>query len=123
MHEFAATSQVVEAVQREAHRRGAKAVAEVRLAVGKLTMLSPSQMRFAYELLVKNTPLEGSKLVIRERGAIVKCPSCSYKGPIRVDEDPTFHIIFPTLCCPRCQGVVDIVAGRECTVESVKLLL
>ncbi|MEM2905462.1 MAG: hydrogenase maturation nickel metallochaperone HypA [Candidatus Bathyarchaeia archaeon] len=123
MHEFSAMNQVVETVQREAERRGAKAVAEVRLTIGKLTMLSPVQMRFAYELLVKNTPLEGSDLVIREQDAAVKCPSCGYNGPMTVEEDPIYHIAFPTLSCPRCQEVVEVVAGRECTVESVKLLL
>jgi len=123
LHEFAATNQVVETVRREAEKRGAKAVAEVRLAIGKLTMLSPAQMRFAYEVLAKSTCLEGSKLVIREEDALIKCPSCSYEGSMGVDEDPMYHIAFPTLCCPRCHEPVDIIAGRECTIESIKLFL
>lgn len=123
MHEFTMTHQIIEAVQREVRIREARAVAEVRLSVGNLTMLSLPQMRFAYEILTKNTQLEGSRLTIEEKDAVVKCPKCKYEGPIRVEEDPAFHITFPTLSCPNCSQVVDIIAGRECTVESVRLIM
>lgn len=115
------TSQIVESVLEEAKKHNAKSVKEVHLVIGKLTFLGLEQVRFAYEVLVKNTIMESSKLHIEEKDGVVKCSKCSYEGDFKYEDDPMYHIPTPTLHCPRCGGLVSIIGGRDCTIKTIKL--
>ena len=122
MHEFSMTTQIVNYVLEEAKKHNAKRVNEVYLIIGKLTFLGVEQVKFAYDLLVKNTIMEGSKLHIEEKNGIVKCNNCGYEGGLKYEDDPVYHIPSPTLNCPKCGDVVNIVGGKECTIKSIKLV-
>jgi hydrogenase nickel incorporation protein HypA/HybF len=123
VHEFSVTSQIVQSVLAEAEKRGTKKVTEVDLVVGKLTFLGLEQVRFAFEVLTKDTILEGAKLVIEEQEGVVKCSNCGYVGGFKYEDDPLYHVPVPTLKCPRCGSVVEITAGKECTIKSIKLIV
>lgn len=123
MHEFSVTSQIVQSVLAEADKRGAKKVTEVDLIIGKLTFLGLEQVRFAYEALTKGTIMEGSKLVVEEQDGVVKCGNCGYEGGFKYEDDPLYHVPVPTLKCPQCGNIVKIVAGKECIIQSIKLIL
>jgi len=116
------TSQIVNNIIKEAERHKAKKIVQVNLAIGKLTFLGIEQVRFAYKLLVKGTIAEKSKLVIKEKDGIVKCSKCGYEGDFKYEDNPIYHIPTPTLKCPKCENTVDIVGGKECTIESIKLI-
>ncbi|MFQ6073608.1 MAG: hydrogenase maturation nickel metallochaperone HypA [Candidatus Bathyarchaeia archaeon] len=122
MHEFSVTSQIVQSVLEEARKHGAKKVKEVSLVIGKLTFLGLEQVRFAYEILTKGTIMEGSNLLIKEGEGVVKCDSCGYEGDFKYEDNPQYHVPMPTLHCPECGNVVKIVGGKECIIESVKLV-
>lgn len=122
MHEFSMTTQIVNYVLEEAKKHNAKRVNEVHLIIGKFTFLGLEQVKFAYELLVKNTIMEGSKLHIEEKDGSVKCSNCGYEGDFKYEDDPVYHVPSPTLNCPKCGGVVNIVGGKECTIKSIKLV-
>ena len=115
------TTQIVQSVLEEAKKHNAKRVHEVHLTIGKLTFLGLEQVRFAYEVLVKGTIMEGSRLYIEEKDGVVKCSKCEYEGDFKYQDDPLYHVPTPTLHCPKCGEVVNIVGGRECTIKSVKL--
>ncbi len=123
MHEFSITSQIVRTVLKEAEKRGAKGVLEVHLIIGKLTLLGIEQVKFSYKVLVENTILKGSKLLIKRKSGRVRCERCGYEGPIKFKVDPISHISFPTLTCLKCDSSVTILEGRECTIKSVKLVM
>ena len=122
MHEFSTTQRIVSTILEEAEKHNAKRVNAVHLIIGKLTFLGLEQIRFAYGLLVKNTIMEGSKLHFEEKNGIVKCNTCGYEGDLLYKEDPEYHIPSPTLSCPQCNGVVNIVGGRECMIKNVSLV-
>lgn len=122
MHEFSMTTQIVNYVLEEAKKHNAKRVNEVHLIIGKLTFLGIEQVKFAYDLLVKNTIMEDSKLHIEEKNGVVKCSNCGYNGDLKYEDDPVYHIPSPTLNCPKCGDVVNIVGGKECTIKSIKLV-
>ena len=122
MHEFSMTTQIVNYVLEEAKKHNAKRVNEVHLIIGKLTFLGVEQVKFAYDLLVKNTIMEGSKLHIEEKNGVVKCSNCGYEGGLKYEDDPVYHVPSPTLNCPKCGDVVNIVGGKECTIKSIKLV-
>ena len=123
MHEGSVTTQIVESVLEEAGKHEAKRVAEVHLVIGKLTFLNPEQVRFWYEVLTKDTIMEGSKLRIEEKNGLVRCSECGYEGGFKYEDDPIYHIPTPTLRCPKCGGIVEIVGGRGCLIKSVKLVV
>jgi len=123
VHEFSVTSQIVQSVLAEAEKRRAKKVTEVHLVIGKLTFLGLEQVRFAYEALTKDTITEGSKLIIEEQEGVVKCNHCGYEGGFKYEDDPMYHVPVPTLKCPQCSSVVSIVAGKECTIKSIKMMI
>lgn len=117
------TSQIVKNVLQEANKNDAKRVLEVHLIIGKLTFLGIEQVRFAYEILVKDTIMEGSRLYIEEKNGLVKCISCGYEGKFSYEDDPIYHVPTPTLHCPKCGGIAKIVGGRDCLIKSVKLVV
>jgi len=123
VHEFSVTSQIVQSVLAEAEKQNAKKVTEVHLIIGKLTFLGLEQVRFAYEALTKGTIMEGSRLIIEEQEGVVKCNHCSYEGGFKYEDDPLYHVPVPTLKCPKCDSLVSIVAGKECTIKSIKMMV
>jgi len=123
LHEFSVTSQIVQSVLAEAEKRKAKKVTAVYLVVGKLTFLGLDQVQFAYEILTADTIMEGSKLNIEEQEGVVKCSHCGYEGGFKHENDPLYHVPVPTLRCPKCDNVVSIVAGKECTIKSIKMMI
>ena len=115
-------SQIVEIVSSEAKKRNAKKVLEVNLVIGKLNFIGKEQLEFSYKILTEKTMLESSKLLISEEEANVKCESCDYEGPLSFEDDQTFHLMIPTLVCPKCGKIVEIIKGKEFFIKSVKMV-
>jgi len=122
MHEFSVMTQIVDSVLEEAKRRDAHKVEQVDLEIGEFTMLGQEQLRFAYEVLSKDTILQGSKLEIRTIKGRIKCDSCGYEGKIMIAED-TPHSSVPILECPKCHSAAKIVEGRECLVRNIRMVV
>ena len=120
MHEFGITSRIVAAVLRVATENGAGAVARVDLAIGKLTFLNHRQVRLAYDILVKGTILEGSRLEFEEIEGAVKCISCGCEKSASLPAAPWDHAApLPLFSCPDCGGKVEIIRGKECAVTGI----
>ncbi len=122
MHEYSVMSQIVNSVLEEAKKRDAKKVEQVDLEIGEFTMLGDEQMRFAYEILSKDTILEGSKLQVSHRKGKVKCDSCGYEGDVKIAEDSP-HRAVPILECPKCRSPAKIVEGRECFIRNIRMVV
>lgn len=123
MHEISIMTQLVNAILDRLKEYDFVRVEEVELSVGELSFLAEDQLRFAFEILSENTPLQGAALVIRESPSIVRCENCGYEGPLRVEDDPKYHIATPIFTCPRCDSPVEVIKGRECEVTNVRLLM
>ncbi len=124
MHEFGITSRIVAAVSRVASENGATRVIRVDLLIGQLTFLSPQQVKLAYDLLVKGTPLEGSELAIQASEGLVECRSCRHQREVKVQlpEDPnSFTDPLPLFACSECGGKVDVIKGKECEVTGIAI--
>jgi hydrogenase nickel incorporation protein HypA/HybF len=115
-------TQIVESVLEEAKKHDAKKVAEVHLTIGKMTFLGIEQIRFSYNILVEDTIMKDSKLIIEEKDGAIKCPNCGFKGAVPIEDDPAYHVPVPTLRCPKCGEAAKIVEGKECTIESIRIL-
>lgn len=122
MHEFSVMTQIVDSVLEEAKKRKANKVERVELEIGEFTMLGHEQMKFAYEVLSKDTILNGSELEIRTVKGKIKCDSCGYEGDIKISED-TPHRSVPVLECPRCHSAAKIIEGRDCVVRNIRMVV
>ncbi len=117
MHEFGITSRIVEAVMAAIQEDGGNKVLKVDLRIGKLTFLNHEQVRYAYNLLVKGTPLADSELVIETVEGVIKCTKCLEQNEVHFNGECMEPL--PLFSCASCGGKVDIIAGKECLVKGI----
>lgn len=84
MHEFAIGEELVKAVLEEMKRltRPPRNLRSVGVVVGALRQLSPEHLRFAYEVLTRDTPAAGSALEITTMPVTALCRDCGWQGEI-----------------------------------------
>jgi hydrogenase nickel incorporation protein HypA/HybF len=120
MHEVSVMSSILEQVLGELEKHDVVEVEEVDLVVGELTFLGHDQLRFAFEIMSRDTPLEGAKLNIIPEEIEVSCPSCGYRGKADYLNEEEYHMSVPVLRCPKCDSKVDVIKGKSAGVTSVK---
>ena len=109
MHELSIAEAIVDVAKRHAAGRR---VTRVEVTVGHLRQVAPDSLRFAFDLVVQRTALDGAELRITSVPAAGRCREC---GAESVMED------FP-LCCTRCGGLdVEVIAGEELLVDTLEL--
>jgi hydrogenase nickel incorporation protein HypA/HybF len=113
MHEFSLCEGIVKGVEAEL----AKLDKPLRLkktviVVGCLHQIVPETLTFAYEVLTRETPLNGSFLEIKNEKATCECADCSWKG----------EVFPPVFKCGACgSGNVALVSGKELFIESLEV--
>jgi len=122
MHEISMMASIVEEVLLELEKYRVEKIEEVILSVGEMTFLGHEQLRFAFEVISRDTILEGATLTIEKEELEVRCPSCGYSGPVEYLEKEEYHYVIPILHCPRCGGQVEIFKGKRCAVTSLKVV-
>jgi Zn finger protein HypA/HybF involved in hydrogenase expression len=80
-------------------------VVEVRVNASPL--FSPEALQQAWEMLVRETALAGSRLVVEELAMTRQCPHCGSAWQVSRN-DVTGHLVV----CPSC-GAVSGIGGRE----------
>jgi hydrogenase nickel incorporation protein HypA/HybF len=120
MHELSVMTQIVESLHKELSGKGVLKVESVRLEIGELTMLSKDPLLFAWEILTEKGPLKGSKLIIVKRAAKVECLKCGFKGNAVHPSRLASHFGMPLIACPKCNGEIKIISGKECIIRSVR---
>ncbi len=116
---------MVEMILSMAEAKGAVKVLSVSLRVGELTFLNPEQLRFAFEVLTEGTIAQGASLLIESVKPAVRCRRCGYEGEVDYrGEEVHLPLVVPlSVKCPKCGGDVELIAGRECTLTSIKVKL
>ena len=115
-------SNMVDAILRELDGYKVEKVEEVNIVIGDLTSLGAEQLEFAYEIVTRDTVLEGSKLVIEMESVAVKCKECDYEGPAENLESDFLDHSIPVIACPKCGGGVEITAGQACRVRDLSIV-
>lgn len=123
MHEYGLMEEVVKSLLAKLAEPGVDTEGsemEVVLKVGALAIHSAAATRQAYEVLVKGTPLEKSRLNLIVEPVTLACPSCGFKGPLPEGAvDP--HEQLPLVPCPQCGALAPVTGSRG--VESIELVL
>jgi len=121
MHEVSVVSNIVSAVLRELEKYDAHGVEEVVLIIGDMTNLGAEQMAFAFEIVTRDTILEGANLVIEREAIVVICSECGYRGPVQMIESDYGEHSIPILSCPECGGHIKVIEGQSSGVKNVKI--
>ena len=122
MHEFSIMADIVKAALKSIESYEIENVEKVFLDVGELTFLNPVQMQFAFEVLTQDNALKGADLIIKEKQAEIECSSCGYTGGM-LDDPEENHSGFVRLFCPKCNGIVTLLSGKECILSRIQMNL
>jgi hydrogenase nickel incorporation protein HypA/HybF len=113
MHEMGIALQIIEIATAAIPRHsGNVRVEKVNLKIGKLAAVVPESLRFCFDAAVKDTPLEGARLIIEGKPVVARCRDCNMDWTI--DE--------PVFTCQNCGGgALEILSGRELDIESIEI--
>lgn len=119
MHELSMAQAIVDTVIDAAEKNNATEVVEVTIEVGMLTMLNPEQLKFLLGVIVENTLLEKSEIIIEDVPVEIKCRNCEFTGLANTEGSDHYLAI---VLCPECgERNVEIIKGRECNVKNIKI--
>ena len=113
MHEMGIAMEIVEITKASIPEdmKGAR-VQRVSLQVGKLSAIVADSLQFCFDLVIKDTPLEGAELVIEELPVVVRCKDCQAQ----------WTVTEPIFTCQQCKsGNIDILSGRELDIRSIEI--
>ena len=72
----------------------------------------PSSLQFCFEIVVKDTALEGAQLRIEEIPVTARCRECTRE----------WTIDRPVFTCPHCQSAaVEVISGQELDIRSIEV--
>jgi hydrogenase nickel incorporation protein HypA/HybF len=120
MHEFSLMTALTDTVLEASRKSNVVKVLRIDLDVGEGTMAQEDALMFAFETLkAEEKLLAEAKLVITMVPLELKCASCGFEGPPERMEE-TFHMFTPMLKCPKCQGEITIMKGRDCVIRNIE---
>jgi hydrogenase nickel incorporation protein HypA/HybF len=123
MHEFTLTTNIVEEVITALANEGNCKVIDVTLGFGPFTHGTFESIKFWWDILSKDTILEGSKLIFNSLPGELYCPACETIIEVRnVDkiENDGFLEIFS---CPKCRSLqTEIKTGNEIIIIDVQII-
>jgi len=111
MHEMAIAQSIMDIVEQEMARNGVTKVSTIRLVVGEFTAVVPQSLNFCFEIITKDTPLEGVKLDMEPMPLTGRCTACGEEFAIR-----DYRFI-----CPKCESKdIETISGKELFVKEIE---
>ena len=87
-------------------------VERVNLRVGRMAAVVEDSLKFCFEIISKDTCLEGAELVIETVPVMARCRQCHHEWEVS-------DVVFT---CPSCgKGEIEVLSGRELEVASLEL--
>ena len=112
MHELAITQSILDISKKAADEHGAKRVKSVRIMLGEYSGVVPQCIQDYFDVVSKDTVVEGAFLDIRRLPVVIRCHSCQKES--RIDR---LHV-----ACPACGSTdLKLIQGREFYIESLEV--
>jgi hydrogenase nickel incorporation protein HypA/HybF len=112
VHELSIAMSIVDMAREEAERRSVR-INAVHLELGALSGVVKEALLFSYEVACDGTPLEGSRLVVKDVPIEVYCPVCKVSKTLASMQ---------WFCCPDCGAQTpDVVHGKELVITALEL--
>jgi hydrogenase nickel incorporation protein HypA/HybF len=113
MHELSMVESLVEELLKLQEENEWDRIDTVRLRVGAMRQVIPEIMDFAFDISIKDTPLEGARLFIDEVPLKKKCKAC---GNAWIEGDEALFL------CEKCGSAdVELIEGMELGIESLEV--
>lgn len=104
MHEISLVESIINIVLDEIPKYNITKVTSITLKVGAMTLVVPDALRFGFQILSQDTPLEGAEIIIENVPTTGRCRACGNVFPI----DDWFEN------CPKCEKMdIEIISGKE----------
>lgn len=114
MHELSIANSLVEIATEHVKASGAGRVSAINLQIGALSCVHQSALEFSFDLVTKDTILEGASLNIETLPVTVYCDQCEKE--VELPGIQKFR-------CPECQSPsADIRQGKELEVASIEVV-
>lgn len=114
MHELSIANSLVEIASEHATRASAEKIKSITLRIGALTCVHQDALKFSFELVTKDTLLDGAHLEIIHVPVTIFCITCAREIELPGIQD---------FRCPNCQTPsADIRKGKELDVESIEII-
>jgi len=115
MHEMSIAQSLLDIIRQEMEKHDATKLLLVRVKHGQLTHIVPDSLYFAFEVLTKDTPLEGAKLELEEVPLRVKCSGCGQE----FEPESEHPLLMP---CPHCGEEFghEVVCGKELYLDRLE---
>lgn len=111
MHEYALVSSIFDILNQKIKEYNVKQVKQVKLKVGDMTGVEDMTMKACFEVVAKDTPVEGAELVIERIPIKAQCKNCNNE----------FIVHGWDYKCPKCNETgVKIIEGKELYIESIE---
>lgn len=119
MHEMSLVQGLLDIIGQEMERHGATRLITVRVRHGALAAVVPDAMRFSWEVMTKDTPLDGAVLEMDEVPVRLKCSMCGHEF------EPDGLTPHGMLCvpCPGCGEELghQVLDGKELTLDQLEV--
>jgi hydrogenase nickel incorporation protein HypA/HybF len=112
MHELSIAMSIVDLAQEEAERRNVH-IEAVHLELGALSGVVKEALLFSFEIACDGTPLQGSRLVVKDVPIEVFCPACNM---------PKTLASMQWFCCPDCgTPTFAVIHGKELVITALEV--
>lgn len=112
MHELAVTESILEIALRHARQHEATQITALHLVIGQLSSIIDDSVQFYWDLIAKDTPAEGARLVFTRIPIELECRSCQAQYSPSSDD----------LACPKCGSLkIKVLKGEEFFLESIEI--
>ena len=113
MHELSIAISLVQAAEEELEKLGGAQVLAIHFELGRLSGVVRDALEFSYEIACENTPLAGSRLVIKDVPVLIDCPTC---------KEPREIISLESFRCAVCGTAGGkVLQGRELRVAALEI--
>jgi hydrogenase nickel incorporation protein HypA/HybF len=110
MHEFPVTQSILDIALRHAQSAGASQILRINITVGDLASIVDDSVQFYWDIISKDTPAEGAKLVFTRLPITLLCLNCNQQY---IPEGDSFY-------CPICESnKIKVIGGQEFFLESI----
>jgi hydrogenase nickel incorporation protein HypA/HybF len=114
MHELSIANNVVEIATEYANTASAEKVSAITLRIGALSCVHKTALEFSFELVAKDTLLEGATLNMIQIPVTIFCKPCGQE--VQLPGIQSFR-------CPICHTPsAEIRQGRELEIDSIEIV-
>ncbi|CAO3381035.1 hydrogenase maturation nickel metallochaperone HypA [Azospirillum argentinense] len=95
MHELSLCEQLLEVLEEQSRRHAFHRVTRIKLAVGQFACVDPDALRFAFDVIRRDTLADGATVDIDQPPGLVWCEDCARERQVPTRIAP----------CPACGGL------------------